>query len=90
MTVELPAPFERRIETITEKELEVREMTRESLRAYYQRRVLRDEAESPKLASMAPDISLERLSAEGARTGEFVALSSLRGRPAGLIFGSFT
>jgi hypothetical protein len=39
---------------------------------------------------MAPDFTLELLSPTGARTGEPLTLSSLRGKPMGLIFGSFT
>ena len=39
---------------------------------------------------MAPDFELERLSPEGRRTGQTFRLSSGRGRPVGLVFGSYT
>ncbi|NIO09894.1 MAG: hypothetical protein GTO40_18575 [Deltaproteobacteria bacterium] len=38
----------------------------------------------------APDFELERLSPEGDRTGEKSRLSSFRGRPVALAFGSYT
>ncbi len=40
--------------------------------------------------AMAPDFELERLSPEGDRTGESIRLSSFRGRPVALAFGSYT
>ncbi len=40
--------------------------------------------------AMAPDFELERLSPEGERTGEATRLSSFRGRPVALAFGSYT
>ncbi|MBW2413842.1 MAG: hypothetical protein JRG76_04965 [Deltaproteobacteria bacterium] len=44
----------------------------------------------PAVGSEAPDFEIERLSPKGARTGASLRLSSLRGRPVGLIFGSYT
>ena len=56
------------------------------------------EERAPKVGDKAPDFSLERLSAEGKRTGEMVSLrrhfASGDGpghdRPVGLVFGSYT
>ena len=48
------------------------------------------ERRAPKIGDLAPDFSVERLSSVGARTGERFTLSSLKGRPVGLIFGSYT
>ena len=48
------------------------------------------EAAAPKLGELAPDFELERLSPEGRRTGRHFRLSSNRGRPVGLVFGSYT
>ncbi len=39
---------------------------------------------------MAPDFELEQLSPEGERIGETTRLSSFRGRPVALAFGSYT
>ncbi|MDP6173411.1 MAG: hypothetical protein QGF09_04515 [Rhodospirillales bacterium] len=44
----------------------------------------------PKPGSEAPGFNLERLGPGRKGTGERVALSDLRGKPAGLVFGSYT
>ena len=44
----------------------------------------------PGIGDMAPDFTAERLGAGRKRTGEFVTLSKLRGRPVALAFGSYT
>ena len=44
----------------------------------------------PQPGSEAPDFELDLLTRERQRTGERVRLSVLRGRPVGLIFGSYT
>ncbi len=48
------------------------------------------EVDLPKVGEMAPDFRIERLDPEKKRTGEYVELSALRGRPVALLFGSFT
>jgi len=48
------------------------------------------EERSPRPGTTAPDFELELLSPRGQRTGETRRLSDHRGRPVGLIFGSFT
>ena len=48
------------------------------------------EGHVPQPGQMAPDFEAERLSAEGKRTGEYFKLSSQRGRPIVLYFGSYT
>ncbi len=45
---------------------------------------------APKVGDMAPDFSAEVLGAGRQRTGELVTLSSKRGRPVALAFGSYT
>ncbi len=90
MPITLPEPFERRIAGITDEELAVRGQKREDLRAYYERRVTVDERKSPKVGAEAPDVTLEVLSADGKRTGDYKSLTSFRGLPVGLVFGSFT
>ena len=42
------------------------------------------------MGAEAPELALVLLSPEGKRTGETLSLSSLRGKPNGLIFGFFT
>lgn len=44
----------------------------------------------PQVGAEAPDFKLERLAPGRKRTGEYVSLSSLRGRPVALCFGSYT
>ena len=43
-----------------------------------------------KVGDEAPDFKIERLDRSKKRTGEFVKLSDLRGRPVALAFGSYT
>ena len=45
---------------------------------------------APNVGSEAPDFEVERLDAEGRRTGEMFRLSSARGRPVALVMGSYT
>ncbi len=89
MADQLPKIYEDRIARITDEELEFRGWTREQMRARYLDRMERDKG-SPQVGDMAPDFELERLDATGQRTGEMMSLSSLRGKPVGLIFGSYT
>ena len=48
------------------------------------------QARVPKPGTPAPDFELDVLTSERKRTGQRVRLSSLRGKPVGLIFGSYT
>ena len=68
-------------------------LTPEQYTAMRSARLAREEA-APEVGEPAPGFTLERLSAEGKRTGEMVSLSGHfstdGGRPVGLIFGSYT
>ncbi|MBT6284932.1 MAG: hypothetical protein HOI96_07090 [Rhodospirillaceae bacterium] len=44
----------------------------------------------PQVGEMAPDFTAERLGEGRSRTGEYVTLSQLKGRPVALAYGSFT
>ncbi len=81
--------FPKFYEDLSNEELEFRGVTREGLRDRWAERVERDR-NSPQVGELAPDFELELLSPKGKRTGEYVALSSLRGKPVGLILGSYT
>ena len=48
------------------------------------------EASVPKVRGEAPDFTADVLDRQRKRTGEQVRLSDLRGRPVGLVFGSYT
>ena len=48
------------------------------------------EAIVPKIGDEAPDFVADVLDRDRKRTGEEVRLSSLRGKPVGIVFGSFT
>lgn len=85
----LPKVLEDRVNAITDDELRFRGWTREGIRAGYLRRLEQDEA-SPRVGEIAPDFELERMTPSGERARETIRLSSLRGRPVGLIFGSYT
>ncbi len=89
MAEELPKLIAERLANISDEELEFRGWTREGFRQRWFDKVERDK-DSPQIGAEAPDFELERLSPEGQRTGENLRLSSLRGKPVGLIFGSFT
>ena len=85
----LPERIAKRIATISDEELEFRGRTREGMRRGWLERIERDK-KSPRIGDLAPEFELELLSPAGQRTGETLKLSALRGRPVGLIFGSFT
>ena len=86
---DLPQAVADRIASISDDELEFRGLTREGMRERFLDRMERDK-HSPKVGEVAPDFELELLSPTGQRTDEHLSLSSLRGKPVGLIFGSFT
>lgn len=69
------------------------QLTREAYLAYYEsmvrERALRDRA-APEVGDHAPDFEIDRLSPAGKRTGAKFSLSSTRGRPVALVFGSYT
>ncbi len=90
MSVELPKKFENIVVNAADKWLKTRGMTRDQLRSFIEKRVIRDNELSPKLGDDAPDIELELLTDKGTRSGETVKLSSYFGKPVGLIFGSHT
>ncbi len=48
------------------------------------------EAIVPKVGTMAPDFVADVLGRDRRRTSETVTLSALRGKPVGLVFGSYT
>src|SRR5216683_3885171 len=58
----------------------------DALRAEQQARQVR----VPQPGATAPDFDLDVVTSDRKRTGERVRLSALRGRPVGLIFGSYT
>lgn len=47
-------------------------------------------AHVPEIGAEAPDFEVERLTHDRKRSGEKIRLSSLRGRPVALAFGSYT
>ena len=63
--------------------------TREQYETMVRERALRDRA-APKVGERAPDFEIERLTLAGKRTGEIFRLSSTRGKPVALVFGSYT
>ncbi len=89
MADELPKLIAEMLANISDEELEFRGWTRDGFRQRWSDKVERDKG-SPQVGDEAPDFELERLSPSGQRSGENLRLSSLRGRPVGLIFGSFT
>ena len=90
MSVELPEKFESIVVNAADEWLNTRGMTRDQLRKFIEKRVVRDNELSPKIGEDAPDFEIERLNANGSRSGETVKLSSYFGKPVGLIFGSYT
>ena len=76
--------LEDRIATITDKELEFRGWTRESIRARYYERLEQDRL-APDIGDSVPDFELQIVNNSGK-----IKLSDLYGKPVGLIFGSYT
>jgi len=64
-------------------------MTPEQYTAMRAGRLVREEA-APEVGDIAPDFSAERLTPSGKPTGETLTLSEMRGKPVGLVFGSYT
>ena len=89
MRATLPEKVERILAWHTEEELQLRGFTREELRDFITGRIERDK-DAPNVGDTAPDLTLESLSPTGNRTGDMLSLSSLAGKPIGLIFGSYT
>ena len=81
--------FPKFYQDMSDKEIRFRGVTRAGLRKIWEQRVARDRR-SPQVGEEAPDFELELLGSNGRRTGESMTLSSLRGKPIGLIFGSYT
>ena len=48
------------------------------------------EAMAPTVGDVAPAFVAERLTPAGKATGEMLALETFRGRPVGIVFGSYT
>ena len=69
--------------------LEISDMTEDEFDAMMAREKGR-EPQVPAVGDVAPDFTAERLDRQRRRTGEFVTLSKLRGRPVALAFGSYT
>ena len=90
MPIELPEKFEKIVVNAAEEWLETRGMTRDELRSFIEKRVIRDREKSPKVGDGAPDFELEKLDDHGKRTGKMMRLSLNFGTPIGLIFGSYT
>ena len=81
----LPEPMEH----LTDEEWEDAGFTRAQFENRWRARLERDRF-SPETGFPAPDFILEVLTSEGKRSGELFQLSSLFGRPIGLVFGSYT
>ncbi len=90
MSVKLPEKFEAIVVNATQEWLDTRGMTRDQLRAFIEKRVIRDRENAPKVGEPAPDFEIERLDERGGRTGNMLRLSSHFGSPIGLVFGSYT
>lgn len=56
----------------------------------HQAKMLEREKAVPQVGRKAPDFEIERLTAEGARSGEMFRLSSMLGESVALVFGSYT
>ena len=81
----LPKPMEH----LTDEEWADAGFTRTQFEDRWRARLERDRF-SPVIGSPAPDFTVEVLTSEGNRSGELFQLSSLSGKPVGLVFGSYT
>ncbi|MCC2097065.1 MAG: hypothetical protein KDJ29_09235 [Hyphomicrobiales bacterium] len=69
--------------------VDISDISEQQLHAHMEEEKAR-EAIVPQPGQRAPDFSADVLDREKKRTGEIVRLSGLRGKPVGLVFGSFT
>ena len=69
--------------------LEISDITEEEFETHMAEEKAR-EATVPQVGSEAPDFVADVLDRDRKRTGEQVRLSDLRGKPVGIVFGSFT
>jgi hypothetical protein len=77
------------IDEIPDPVFEKMGITRDGFRKVRDEMRARD-ARTPAVGSPAPEFRIECLSPEGKRTGRMFSLSSTRGRPVALVFGSYT
>ena len=70
MSIELPEKFESIVVNASDDWLNTRGMTRDELRKFIEKRVIRDNELSPKIGDDAPELDLERLNSNGTRSGE--------------------
>ena len=85
----MAGPLDRNLDEIPDAMFEKMGITREAFGEIRTMMAARD-AKTPAVGTLAPDFEIERLSAEGQRTGETFRLSQNRGRPVALVFGSYT
>ena len=78
-----------RPDDLTDADFERMMLTREAYTAMRDARIER-ERHAPRVGAQAPDFRVERLAADGSRSGEYFQLSEAKGRPVALIFGSYT
>ena len=69
--------------------LEISDITEEQFDAHMATEKAR-EATVPQIGSEAPEFVADVLDRDRRRTGEQVRLSELRGKPVGIVFGSYT
>ena len=69
--------------------LSISDMTEEEFDEMFVRQRARQER-VPKVGDEAPDFEIDVLDRTKKRTGDKVRLSSLRGKPVALVFGSYT
>ena len=69
--------------------LEISDISEDQFEAHMAEEKAREDI-VPKVGSMAPDFVADVLGPNRQRTGAQVRLSDLRGRPVGIIFGSYT
>ncbi len=69
--------------------LEISDISEAEFEAHIATQMAR-ETNVPKIGEAAPDFVADVLDRERKRTGEQVRLSDLRGKPVGLVFGSYT
>jgi len=69
--------------------LEISDISEAEFEAHIATQMAR-EAKVPKVGAQAPDFTADVLDRDRQRTGEQVRLSDLRGKPVGIVFGSYT
>lgn len=77
------------VDKLTPEQLKQLGLSRQALKDIFEKKEAREKY-APDEGSLAPDFNLKKLDTDGKLTDERLSLSSLKGKPVALVFGSYT